>query len=124
MLRWRLTFGLALSLLAALSLETAMCDARGRWRAAAHGVRLFVHDPDSGAVNAFVLNRSREATQLEIELRGLGERSASFARDLCHADIKAINTNDEPNESRRVTSAILKSKARCSRQRSRRCHGR
>lgn len=47
-----------------------------------------VHDAQAGEVNAFALNRSREEVQLELELRGLGERTVSFARELHHADIK------------------------------------
>jgi alpha-N-arabinofuranosidase len=49
-------------------------------------------------VSAFVLNRSHEEVQLEVELRGLGERTVAFAQELHHADIKAINTKDKPNE--------------------------
>jgi alpha-N-arabinofuranosidase len=57
-----------------------------------------LHDPQSGAVNAFVLNRSREEVRLELEMRELGERKLQLAQELHHPDIKAVNTRDKPNE--------------------------
>ncbi len=64
----------------------------------ANVVATVLHDRQSGAVNAFVLNRAREEVKLELELRGLGERKVDFAQELHHPDIKAINTKDAPNE--------------------------
>lgn len=57
-----------------------------------------VHDPATNAVAVFVLNRSSSDVELEVELRGLGERTLSAAHELVHKDLKAVNTKQTPDE--------------------------
>ena len=57
-----------------------------------------VHDEKSGDANVFVLNRhATQEVQLEVELRGLGEREIAFAQELQHHDLKATNTKQAPD---------------------------
>ena len=58
-----------------------------------------IHDEETGAVTILALNRSTtDDMQLEVELRGLGEgRKVSFASELHHTDLKAINSKMAPN---------------------------
>jgi len=59
-----------------------------------------IHDPASGAVTVLALNRhATESLNLEIELRGLNstDRRLSFASQLHHPNLKAVNTRSEPN---------------------------
>lgn len=63
-----------------------------------------VHDPDTGRVTIFALNRSTDQEmQLSTELRGLGARSLVEAHELHHADIKAINSKGDPHQVAPVT---------------------
>jgi alpha-N-arabinofuranosidase len=57
-----------------------------------------VHDPDSGAVALFALNRSREPMALEADLRGVGALAITEAMELKHHDLLATNTSQSPNE--------------------------
>jgi alpha-N-arabinofuranosidase len=57
-----------------------------------------VHDPESGAVSIFALNRSQEPMALSADLRGLGPFAVAECFELKHADLKAVNTRDRPNE--------------------------
>ena len=58
-----------------------------------------VHDPDSGAVNILALNRhTTDEIELEVELRGLGQRTVASASELHHKDLKAINSKTAPDE--------------------------
>ena len=58
-----------------------------------------LHDPESGRVTIFALNRSPdEAMELTVELRGMGALSLEAAEELHHADLKAINSKDEPDK--------------------------
>lgn len=56
-----------------------------------------VHDPASGAVSVFALNRSREPMQLSASLRGLGNLAIAEALELHHPDLKATNTRSQPD---------------------------
>ncbi len=56
-----------------------------------------VHDPDTGKVAVFALNRSREPMQLAAELRGLGDLAIAESFELQHNDLKASNTKDAPH---------------------------
>jgi alpha-N-arabinofuranosidase len=56
-----------------------------------------VHDPATGRVTIFALNRSAtDEMQLEVELRGLGTRRLAAATQLHHSDLKATNTRSAP----------------------------
>jgi alpha-L-arabinofuranosidase len=58
-----------------------------------------VHDPQTGRVTIFALNRSTDQEMtLATELRGLGARSLVEAHELHHTDIKAINSKDDPDQ--------------------------
>ncbi len=57
-----------------------------------------MHDPDSGAVAVFALNRSQEPMALSTELRGLGRLAVSESFELRHDDLKATNTRQAPDE--------------------------
>ncbi|MEO7379254.1 MAG: alpha-L-arabinofuranosidase C-terminal domain-containing protein, partial [Sphingomicrobium sp.] len=64
-----------------------------------------VHDPDTGAVTIFALNRSTtEQMALDVDLRGLGPRRIDEALELHHEDLKAINDGDTPD---RVAPSLL-----------------
>jgi alpha-N-arabinofuranosidase len=56
-----------------------------------------LHDPASGAVSVFALNRSPEPMTLTADLRGLGELAIAESHELKHADLKAVNTKDFPD---------------------------
>jgi alpha-N-arabinofuranosidase len=72
-----------------------------------HLLTSVLHDRESGSVTVLALNRSKEAgMELELELRGLGTgRKVSFASELHHADLKAINSKAAPEA---VAPAMLK----------------
>ena len=58
-----------------------------------------VHDPDSGAVTVFALNRhASEEMALEVDLRSFDGLMLKDASVLHHADLKATNTADRPDE--------------------------
>jgi alpha-L-arabinofuranosidase len=57
-----------------------------------------VHDPASGAVSVFALNRSQQPMQLRANLRGFGPLVIGEARELRHPDLKATNTRESPDE--------------------------
>jgi len=58
-----------------------------------------VDDETTGRTTIFALNRHlEEDMELRVELRGLGKnRTLEHAIELCHSDMKAINTKDSPN---------------------------
>jgi len=58
-----------------------------------------VHDDATGQTAIFALNRHlTEEQEISIELRGLGDRQRlTEASELFHADVKAINTKDAPD---------------------------
>jgi alpha-N-arabinofuranosidase len=54
-----------------------------------------VHDPESGQVTVFALNRSTEKEmELTAELRGPGERRIAQALEPRDGDLKAVNSKD------------------------------
>lgn len=58
-----------------------------------------IHNPESDEAVVFALNRSAEAMDLQVDLRGLGEALVVLeATELHHANLKAINTKDAPDE--------------------------
>jgi alpha-N-arabinofuranosidase len=58
-----------------------------------------VHDPETGAVTVFALNRSLDKEmELDVEMRGFGELKLAEAFELHHSDLKAINSKDAPDE--------------------------
>jgi alpha-N-arabinofuranosidase len=57
-----------------------------------------VHDPASGAVSVFALNRSREPMALSADLRGFGSLAIAESFQLSHDDLKATNTRQAPDE--------------------------
>jgi alpha-N-arabinofuranosidase len=66
-----------------------------------------VEDPSSGAVTLFALNRHlNDEMPLEVMLRGYGTPVPIDAQQLCHANLKAVNTRQQPN---RVAPTVLKS---------------
>jgi alpha-N-arabinofuranosidase len=56
-----------------------------------------VHDPETGKVAVFALNRAQEPMQFTADLRGLGELGISESFELKHDDLKATNTRDAPD---------------------------
>lgn len=72
-----------------------------------HLLTSVMHDRESRTVTLLALNRSKEAgMELELELRGLGAgRKVTFASELHHADLKAINSKVAPDA---VVPATLK----------------
>jgi alpha-L-arabinofuranosidase len=56
-----------------------------------------VHDPDSGAVAVFALNRSAEPMALSVELRGMQNLAVTESLELRHEDLKAVNTSQHPD---------------------------
>jgi alpha-L-arabinofuranosidase len=58
-----------------------------------------LYDKESGAAAVFALNRSTDdSMKLAVELRGLGSnRTVSTALELHHADLKATNTKEVPD---------------------------
>jgi alpha-N-arabinofuranosidase len=77
-----------------------------------HLLSTVVHDEQSGQVTVFALNRStNEELELNVELRGFGgRRKVTFASELRHADLKAVNTREAPNEVAPVTRNDIASK--------------
>jgi len=69
----------------------------GAYSAAPLLLATVVHDPDSGAVSVFALNRSLEPMQLSVGLRGLGSLAIAEALELHHPDLKATNTRVHPD---------------------------
>jgi len=66
-----------------------------------------VEDPSSGAITLFALNRHlHDEMPLEVTLRGYGAPVPIDAQLLCHANLKAVNTRQQPN---RVAPTVLKS---------------
>jgi alpha-N-arabinofuranosidase len=66
-------------------------------------VSTVVHDPESGRVAVFALNRSTdEEMELTAELRGLGPRRIVEALELHDGDLKAVNSKEEPDRIRPV----------------------
>ncbi len=58
-----------------------------------------VHDPDSGQVSVFALNRSlTDAMEFALDLRGKGAFTLAEAKELHHADLQASNTVDAQDE--------------------------
>ncbi len=57
-----------------------------------------LHDPSTGQSTVFAINRSPLAEmQLNVELRGLGNRRLVEASQLRHPDLKAANTRSAPH---------------------------
>ncbi len=56
------------------------------------------HDPGTGAVAVFALNRSQEQMEFTADLRGLGTLTVSETFELKHHDLKATNTRESPDE--------------------------
>jgi alpha-N-arabinofuranosidase len=85
-----------------------------------HLLATAIHNPETGEVAIFALNRSTEAAMdLSVDLRGLGEGlQIVSATELHHADLKCVNTRDDEvirpvsNDSAKVSgpafSAVLK----------------
>ncbi|MBB5519814.1 arabinosylfuranosidase ArfA [Amphiplicatus metriothermophilus] len=72
--------------------------AAGKYDAAPLLVSSVLHDPESGRVAVFALNRSLDAEMaLKAELRGFGPRRLEEAFELHHDDLKAANTREAPN---------------------------
>lgn len=69
----------------------------GNVDAAPNLVTSVVHDPETGHATVFALNRSADAMTLDVDLRGLGDRRLGDTHELHHADIKAINSKDAPD---------------------------
>ncbi|MEO6338964.1 MAG: alpha-N-arabinofuranosidase [Caulobacteraceae bacterium] len=76
-----------------------------------------VHDPETGATTVFALNRhATESMELEVELcRMGGDRALAEALELHHADLKAINSKDapdnispKPHEAAQLSGGVLK----------------
>lgn len=62
-----------------------------------------VHDPKSGRVTVFALNRSTdEEMELTAELRGLGDRNIAQALELHDSDLKAVNSKEQPERVRPI----------------------
>jgi alpha-N-arabinofuranosidase len=70
----------------------------GGYKAAPLLLACAVHDPASGAVSVFALNRSPEPMALSVDLRGLGSLSIAESFELHHDDLKATNTREAPDE--------------------------
>ncbi|ATY32150.1 arabinosylfuranosidase ArfA [Sphingomonas psychrotolerans] len=71
----------------------------GKYPSAPMLVTSILHDPDTGALTVFALNRSLdEEMTLDVELRGMGARMLGEAHELHHEDLKAINSKEEPDE--------------------------
>jgi alpha-N-arabinofuranosidase len=56
------------------------------------------HDPATGAVAVFALNRAQEEMEFSADLRGLGKLAVSESFELKHHDLKAANTRESPDE--------------------------
>jgi alpha-N-arabinofuranosidase len=79
-----------------LKIETSSFETGGR--ATPHLLACAVRNPETGACAVFALNRAAEQTSLECELRGLGaHRAVTTAMELRHADLKAVNTKEAPD---------------------------
>lgn len=56
-----------------------------------------VHDPDSGVVTIFAVNRSKdESMDVRIDLRGFGELGIADCAELHDSDLKAFNSKEQP----------------------------
>jgi alpha-N-arabinofuranosidase len=67
-----------------------------RYPSAPYLVSSVVHDPESGSVSVFAMNRSIEQEMdLSAELRGFGELALRDTFEIHHPDLKAINDRDE-----------------------------
>src|SRR3569623_2350397 len=67
-----------------------------RYPAAPFLVASVVHDPETGGVSVFAMNRSTdEEMQLDADLRGFGTLALGDAFALHHDDLKALNAKDE-----------------------------
>jgi alpha-N-arabinofuranosidase len=56
-----------------------------------------VHDPATGKVAVFALNRSQRPMRFTADLRGLGVLAIGESFELQHDDLKATNTKDAPD---------------------------
>ena len=56
-----------------------------------------VHDPQSGGLSVFALNRAPEPMALSVELRGMKEVAVIESLELRHDDLKAVNTAQQPD---------------------------
>jgi alpha-N-arabinofuranosidase len=66
------------------------------------------HDPASGVVSLFALNRSDEPMTLKAELRGFRDLAIIEGLELKHRDLKAANTRQAPDEVAPVAHAACK----------------
>jgi alpha-N-arabinofuranosidase len=75
------------------------CDtfAAGEYPAAPKLLASVVHDPGSGALAVFALNRSPEPMALSVELRGMKNLAPTESFELRHDDLKAVNTAQRPD---------------------------
>ena len=71
--------------------------AAGDYKAAPLLLASAVHDPASGNVSVFALNRSPEPMRVSISLRGLESLALSEGFELKHPDLKATNTRHAPD---------------------------
>jgi alpha-N-arabinofuranosidase len=71
--------------------------AAGDYKAAPLLLVCALHDPDSGRVSVFALNRSQEPMALSMNLGGLGDLAIAESFELKHDDLKATNTRDAPD---------------------------
>jgi alpha-L-arabinofuranosidase len=63
-----------------------------------------LHDPSTGQSTVFAVNRhTSDEMQLNVELRGLGNRRLVAATQLHHSDLKAANTRSAPHTIEPVT---------------------
>jgi alpha-N-arabinofuranosidase len=56
------------------------------------------HDPATGSVAVFALNRAQEPMEFSADLRGLGALTIAESFELKHDDLKATNTREAPDE--------------------------
>ena len=86
------------------------CDsfAAGDYPAAPLLLTAAVHDPATGKVAVFALNRSQAPMQFTADLRGLGELAISESFELKHDDLKATNTKQAPDRVAPVRHAACK----------------
>jgi alpha-N-arabinofuranosidase len=64
-----------------------------------HLLTSVIHNPENGELSVLALNRhATDELDLEVDLRGFGAtRKLTFASELRHSDLKAINTAETPN---------------------------
>ena len=70
----------------------------GEYQAAPLLLACAVHDPASGTISVFALNRSTEPMALRVDLRGFGNLSIAEGFELWHDNLKATNTREAPDE--------------------------